>query len=141
MLCSCSRVQYVPLVAHSTDTLRTVRVQRDSVTIRDSVWRDRYVNGDTVYITQTKYQFRDRTKTLHDTLWRTRTDSVTKTVVVPAQEKRRSLRDDLSAIVQLILGGALIIAVLYIFQEKTLLIWQNYEQHCLRSSFRWRQTN
>lgn len=118
MLCSCSRVQYVPLVAHSTDTLRTVRVQHDSVTIRDSVWRDRYVKGDTVYITQTKYQFRDRTKMLHDTLWRTRTDSVTKTVIAPAQEKRHSFRDNLSAIVQLILGGALIIVVLYIYRKK-----------------------
>lgn len=118
MLCSCSRVQYVPLVAHSTDTLRTVRVQHDSVTIRDSVWRDRYVKGDTVYITQTKYQFRDRTKMLHDTLWRTRTDSVTKTVVAPAQEEKHSIRDNLSAIVQHILGGVLIITVLYIFRKK-----------------------
>lgn len=118
MLCSCSRVQYVPLVAHSTDTLRTMRVQHDSVTIRDSVWRDRYVKGDTVYITQTKYQFRDRTKTLHDTLWRIRTDSVTKTVVAPAQEKKHSLRDNLSAIVQFILGCACIVAVLYINRKK-----------------------
>lgn len=118
MLCSCSRVQYVPLVAHSTDTLRTVRVQHDSVTIRDSVWRDRYVKGDTVYITQTKYQFRDRTKMLHDTLWRTRTDSVMKTIVAPAQEKKRSWRDNLSAMVQLFLGGALIAVVLYISRNK-----------------------
>lgn len=118
MLCSCSRVQYVPFVAHSTDTLRTVRVQHDSVTIRDSVWRDRYVKGDTVYITQTKYQFRDRTKTLHDTLWRVRTDSVTKTVVAPAKEKKRSWRGNLSAVVQLVLGGALIAVVLYISRNK-----------------------
>lgn len=118
MLCSCSRVQYVPIMAHSTDTLRTVRVQHDSVTIRDSVWRDRYVKGDTVYITQTKYQFRDRTKTLHDTLWRTRTDSITKTVVAPAQEKKRSWRDNLSAAVQLFLGGILIAVVLYISRNK-----------------------
>ena len=118
MLCSCSRVQYVPLVAHSTDTLRTVRVQRDSVTIRDSVWRDRYVKGDTVYITQTKYQFRDRTQLLHDTLWRTRTDSVTKTIVAPAQEKKHSWRDNLSAVVQLALGSALIAVVLYISRNK-----------------------
>lgn len=118
MLCSCSRVQYVPIMAHSTDTLRTVRVQHDSVTIRDSVWRDRYVKGDTVYITQTKYQFRDRTKTLHDTLWRTRTDSITKTVVAPTQEKKRSWRDNLSAMVQLFLGGISIAAVLYISRNK-----------------------
>lgn len=118
MLCSCSRVQYVPIMAHSTDTLRTVRVQHDSVTIRDSVWRDRYVKGDTVYITQTKYQFRDRTKMLHDTLWRVRTDSVTKTVVTPAQEKKHSLRDNLSAIVQFILGCACIAVVLYINRNK-----------------------
>lgn len=118
MLCSCSRVQYVPIMAHSTDTLRTVRVQHDSVTIRDSVWRDRYVKGDTVYITQTKYQFRDRTKMLHDTLWRTRTDSITKTVVAPAQEKKRSWRDNLSAVVQLVLGGSLIAVVLYISRNK-----------------------
>lgn len=118
MLCSCSRVQYVPIMAHSTDTLRTVRVQRDSVTIRDSVWRDRYVKGDTVYITQTKYQFRDRTQLLHDTLWRTRTDSVTKTVVAPAQEKKHSWRDNLSAVVQLFLGGVLIAVVLYISRNK-----------------------
>lgn len=118
MLCSCSRVQYVPLVAHSTDTLRTVRVQHDSVTIRDSVWRDRYVKGDTIYITQTKYQFRDRTKMLHDTLWRTRTDSVTKTVVAPAKEKKSSWRDNLSAVAQLVLGGALIAVVLYISRSK-----------------------
>lgn len=86
-MCSCSRVQYVPIATVRTDTLRTTRIAHDSIWVRDSVWSDRYVQGDTVYVNRTAIRWRDRVSLRHDTVWRTRTDSVTTVASQPAPKK------------------------------------------------------
>lgn len=55
-----------------TDTVVRTDIRRDTLMVRDSVYvRER---GDSVYIY--KERIRDRIQTAHDTLWRTRTDTV-----------------------------------------------------------------
>lgn len=69
---SCRSVRYVevPVVSHDT-TCITVH-QRDSIRLHDSVWiRER---GDTVRIEHWHTEYRERT--LHDTLYYTRTDTI-----------------------------------------------------------------
>lgn len=87
-MCSCSRVQYVPVTSVRTDTLLTTRVAHDSIWLRDSVWNDRYVRGDTVFVNRTTIRWRDRVSLRHDTVWRTRTDSVTQLVTAKATKVR-----------------------------------------------------
>lgn len=87
VMCSCSRVQYVPVTTTRTDTLRTTRTAHDSVLVRDSVFTDRYLQGDTVYVSRITARWRERVKICHDTVWRTRTDSVTTVASQPAPKK------------------------------------------------------
>lgn len=84
---SCRSVKFLPVTETRTDTLRTIRVERDSIVLRDSVWNNRWRDGDTVYITRTTVRYRDRVSVKHDTLWRVRTDSVAKAVVTEQPKK------------------------------------------------------
>lgn len=76
---SCTRTQYisneVPVVLH--DTLTTVRIQHDSIHNRDSVFVERYIVGDTVFVN--KYAERWRTKV------EMKYDTVTSSVEVPVE--------------------------------------------------------
>lgn len=69
---SCRTTEYVPVEIVKTDTTYINKVQRDSIYQLDSVYiLDR---GDTVLITKTKYLHRD--KLVHDTIYRSRVDSI-----------------------------------------------------------------
>ena len=60
------------------DTIYKTQYLRDSVQQRDSVFVERFVVGDTVYMNKYKevYLFRDRSKT--DTLYKVKTDTIYK---------------------------------------------------------------
>lgn len=69
---SCRITEYVPVEVVKTDTTYINKVQRDSIYQLDSIYiLDR---GDTVLITKTKYLYRD--KLVHDTVYRSRVDSI-----------------------------------------------------------------
>lgn len=72
----CRSVKYVPVETVRTDSVYVDRLTRDSVYLRDSVWVNRYVDGDTVYVDKVsmKYRYRDRWR--HDTVAVVRRDSV-----------------------------------------------------------------
>lgn len=76
MLVGCKSVKYVPVETIRTDTVYQARVERDSIFRHDSVWVNRYVKGDTVYMEKERWrtEWRDRWRT--DTVYRSRTDSV-----------------------------------------------------------------
>lgn len=58
------------------DTVRVVRVARDTVSVRDTV-RERYwVSADTVWAVREVTRWRERVSRERDTLWRARTDTV-----------------------------------------------------------------
>ncbi len=69
---SCRSVKYVPVETASIDTVYLNRTLRDSVRLVDSVYiKER---GDTVWMERVRHLYRDRT--LRDTVYVSRTDSV-----------------------------------------------------------------
>ncbi len=84
LLCGCKTVRYVPVETVRTDSVYVDRWQRDSVYLRDSVWVNRRVVGDTVFVDKVsvKYLYRDRWR--RDTVAVVRRDSVQ--VPVPVEK-------------------------------------------------------
>lgn len=70
-VCSCSRVQYVPVETVRTDLVYMNKTVRDSVYVMDSVL---VVKGDTVTEYRWRYIYKHRNNT--DTVYVNRTDSV-----------------------------------------------------------------
>ena len=76
LLAGCRTVRYVPVPSVSVDSVYVDRFTHDSVYLMDSVYVNRYVFGDTVYVDKVsmKYLYRDRWR--HDTVAVVRRDSV-----------------------------------------------------------------
>lgn len=88
ILCSCSKKIYVPVESVRIDTLVKSAVRVDSVRLTDSVYVVEKMQGDTFYITKTKTQWRDRLQLRIDTVYRSKTDTITKVVEVQAKRQR-----------------------------------------------------
>ena len=101
-ICSCSRVQYVPVETVRTDSLYFNTVSTDSVYVMDSVL---VVKGDTV--TEYRYRYVYRYKDRTDTVYINRTDSVR--VPYPVEVERKL---SLWQRVKIGLGGYAIAAVM-----------------------------
>ena len=84
-LVGCKTIQQQTAV-HNRDSVR-VEVRLDSIYIyeHDSIWRDRWRQGDTVFVTVEKWKtrYRDKLREVHDTIAVVKTDSVTTVVTVP----------------------------------------------------------
>ena len=81
MCLGCKSVQYVPVETVRTDTCYVNKIRTDSVYVRDSVVVER--GGDTIKVTS--WRWRERYVTQHDTVYRSRTDSVA--VPYPGERK------------------------------------------------------
>lgn len=88
ILCSCSKKIYVPVESVRIDTFVKSAVRVDSVRLTDSVYVVEKMQGDTFYITKTKTQWRDRVQLRIDTVYRSKTDTITKVVEVQAKRQR-----------------------------------------------------
>lgn len=88
VLCSCSKKIYVPVESVRIDTFVKSAVRVDSVRLTDSVYVVERMQGDTFYITKTKTQWRDRVQLRIDTVYRSKTDTITKVVEVQAKRQR-----------------------------------------------------
>lgn len=86
VLCSCSKKIYVPVESVRIDTFVKSAVRVDSVRLTDSVYVVERMQGDTFYITKTKTQWRDRVRLVTDTIYRSKVDTITKIVEVPAKK-------------------------------------------------------
>lgn len=83
---SCKGVEPTYIVEHvKHDTIKTVQIQRDSVHVRDSVYRHVYTSNDTVHDVITKWRTEYRDYILVDTAYISRVDSipVVKEIVKP----------------------------------------------------------
>ena len=69
---SCTTTKYVPVPEYHTDTLRVVKVQHDSLVLKDSVYI--HDKGDTVLIEKWHTQYRDRWRT--DTIYQSKHDTI-----------------------------------------------------------------
>ena len=76
LLAGCKTTKYVPVPSVSVDSVYVDRFHRDSVYLRDSVYVNRWVAGDTVFVDKvvTKYKYKDRWR--FDTVAVMRVDSV-----------------------------------------------------------------
>lgn len=76
LLTGCKTTQPISV---SKDSVR-VEYRRDSVYVlkHDSIFRDRWRSGDTVFVTLTKYQtlYRDKLVQVHDTITSTQTEQI-----------------------------------------------------------------
>lgn len=82
-----NRVQYIPIEKTKTEYISKV----DTTIIRDSIFIDRYIKADTIYLTKEKYKY--ITKIKCDTLYRVDSIPVIKEVkievpVVPPYYKK-----------------------------------------------------
>ena len=78
VMCSCARVQYVPVENVKTDSVRVVDFQRDSIYVQDSVIvREK---ADTVFVTRWRTEYREALRV--DTFEIVRTDSIQNIVEV-----------------------------------------------------------
>lgn len=85
LLAGCKSVQYVPLETVKTDSVYIDRYQHDSIYQRDSVYVNRWTDGDTVYQDKIVYKYVYRDKVKYDTVSVLRSD----TVRVPYPVERR----------------------------------------------------
>lgn len=89
LLVSCKRVEYVTVdkVVEKTDTFKQVKIQRDSIHVKDSVFLTEYVKGDTIFRIKEKWyaEYIDRWHT--DTIYKSKTDSVVVPQPYPVEVK------------------------------------------------------
>ena len=69
------------------DTTNLSSHVRDSIYLHDSVYVKEFIKGDTVYVEKYKDRWRDRIREVHDTLYRTKVDSVQVSVPVEVEKK------------------------------------------------------
>lgn len=76
LLSGCTTTKYIAVPSVSVDSVYADRRQRDSIYVLDSVYVDRWAQGDTVFVEKvvTKYKYKDRWR--HDTVAVVRRDSV-----------------------------------------------------------------
>ena len=68
----CTTTKYVTVPEYHTDTVRVVKVQHDSLVLKDSVYI--HDKGDTILIEKWHTQYRDRWRT--DTIYQSKHDSI-----------------------------------------------------------------
>ena len=93
ILCLCfNGCKTVQPIQQTRDSVR-VEIRHDSVYVfkHDSIFRDRWRSGDTVFVTLTKFQtlYRDKLVEVHDTIATTQTEQVP-VEVVPTYYKNTS---------------------------------------------------
>lgn len=75
-LAGCKSVQYVPVETVRTDSVYVDRYLRDSIYQHDSVFINRWTDGDTVYQDKIVYKYIYRDKVKYDTVAVLRSDTV-----------------------------------------------------------------
>lgn len=96
-----------------SDTVFFARELVDSIFLRDSIFVNQYVRGDTVYIEKTAHHIIARERTLTDTIYRTRTDTVFSSTSYERTEKQ----DKFPLKLYMALAAFVCMIILYIYIE------------------------
>lgn len=97
ILCSCTKTHYIPVETTVIDTLRVTKIQRDSVYCRDSIYVDKYRNGDTVYIVKTNTRIMYKNVYHNDTIYRSVTNDSLNADAAKALDDAAKALDDICA--------------------------------------------
>ena len=73
---SCTTTEYVTVPEIHTDTLMVTQHSRDSIYVHDSIWVSEQQRGDTILLTTTKWLTKYIERLRHDTIYKSKTDSV-----------------------------------------------------------------
>ena len=73
---SCTTTEYVTVPEVHTDTLMVTQHSRDSIYVHDSIWVNQWQAGDTIYRERTKWRTQYIERLSHDTIYKSKTDSV-----------------------------------------------------------------
>ena len=73
---SCTTTKYVPVPEYHTDTVRISHNTRDSIYLSDSIYVNDFVRDDTVYKTIERWRTKYIERTTHDTLYKSKVDSI-----------------------------------------------------------------
>ena len=76
LLGSCTTTKYVTVPEVHTDTLMVTQHSRDSIYVHDSIWVSEQQRGDTILLTTTKWLTKYVERLSHDTIYKSKTDSV-----------------------------------------------------------------
>lgn len=93
------------------DTVYVSHLSRDTIRTSDTVRQYVRERGDTVWMSRETVRWRDRSTVRHDTLWRERTDTVTRVERVEVERPRR-MRDWAWPMAVGAIGGAACMALL-----------------------------
>ena len=121
MLPSCKRVEYVTVPEYHSDTITTLKLQRDSVYVKDSVYVTKETKGDTVYLTRDRWHIAYRDKLKIDTAYISKTDSVP---VVKVVEKQLTKWEKL----KINLGGVIMGIGVAVIGMIVLLLWKIFKK-------------
>lgn len=69
LLFGCRSIQYVPVETVKVEYKDRLKI--DSVIKYDSIFYDRYMKGDTIFVTKEKYKYIDKIKIVRDSVFRT----------------------------------------------------------------------
>lgn len=108
LITGCRPIRYIPITTqeHHRDTIQAVTIRHDSIHLHDSIYILQEQKGDTIRITTTKYQYRDRTKMIHDTILRVTRDTIRQPITITATDttpQRHTLRERITAYLILLL--------------------------------------
>jgi hypothetical protein len=82
---SCSTQRVVTVERRTTDTLMMLNSIRDSIYLHDSIYIIDFVRTDTVFRTVERWRTQYRDRWQHDTIYKSRTDSVPVPVPTPVE--------------------------------------------------------
>lgn len=96
-----------------SDTIFFARELVDSIFLRDSIFVNQYVRGDTVYVEKTAQHIIARERTKTDTIYRTRTDTVFSSISYERTDKQ----DRLPLKLYIALAVLVCMIILYIYND------------------------
>lgn len=76
LLSGCKSVKHVSVPVVHTDTLYINKMSRDSIWLHDSIFVSEKQKGDTIWLTSTKWRTKYVERQVHDTIYKSRVDSV-----------------------------------------------------------------
>ena len=120
-LIGCTSTKYVPVETTRSDTLHHHIYVKDSVTHYDSIYVDRYINGDTMRVPTEIVRYRYRNKLKVDTLYINKVDTIATMVEIEKKlTKWQQFKIDAG---EWVIGGALrllaILAVLWVINWRS----------------------
>ncbi len=112
LMFGCKSIQYVPVETVKVEYKDRLKI--DSVIKYDSIFYDRYMKGDTVFLTKEKYKYLDNIKIVRDSVFRT--DSIAVPYPVEKQlSKWEKIKMDVGGWAIGLLSGLFLIIIARLF--------------------------